>query len=68
MLRDVAYQSRTTDFWGACDALGGPATYQLGGSFGDAKGEPTQGNSVSHGCPTARFRQINVLNTAADRS
>ncbi len=68
MLRDVAYQSRTTDFWGACDALGGPTTYQLGGSFGDAKGEPTQGNSVSHGCPTARFRQINVLNTAADRS
>ncbi len=24
MLRDVAYQSRTTDFWGACDGLGGP--------------------------------------------
>ena len=21
MLRDVAYQSRTTDFWGACDGL-----------------------------------------------
>jgi TldD protein len=68
MLRDVAYQSRTTDFWGACDALGGPATYQLGGSFGDGKGEPAQSNAVSHGCPIARFRQINVLNTAADRS
>jgi len=68
MLRDVAYQSRTTDFWGACDALGGPATYQLGGSFSDGKGEPGQSNAVSHGCPIARFRQINVLNTAADRS
>ncbi len=68
MLRDVAYQSRTTDFWGARDALGGPATYQLGGSFGDGKGEPGQSNAVSHGCPIARFRQINVLNTAADRS
>ena len=63
MLRDVAYQSRTTDFWGACDGLGGPATYQLGGSFNDGKGEPGQSNAVSHGCPIARFRNINVLNT-----
>jgi TldD protein len=68
MLRDVAYQSRTTDFWGACDALGGRATYQLGGSFNDGKGEPGQSNAVSHGCPIARFRQVNVLNTAAARS
>lgn len=68
MLRDVAYQSRTTDFWGACDGLGGPATYQLNGAFTDGKGEPVQGNAVSHGCPIARFRQINVLNTAAARS
>jgi TldD protein len=65
MLRDVAYQSRTTDFWGACDALGGQATYQLGGTFSDGKGEPSQSSSVSHGCPITRFRRINVLNTAA---
>jgi TldD protein len=64
MLRDVAYQSRTTDFWGACDGLGGQATYSLGGAFTDGKGEPTQLNAVSHGCPVARFRQINVLNTS----
>jgi TldD protein len=64
MLRDVAYQSRTTDFWNSCDALGGEASYELGGSFGDGKGEPGQSNAVSHGCPPARFRQINVLNTA----
>ena len=63
MLRDVAYQSRTTDFWGACDGLGGQATYRLGGAFNDGKGEPTQINAVSHGCPVARFRDINVLNT-----
>lgn len=68
MLRDVAYQSRTTDFWGACDGLGGQATYRLGGSFSDGKGEPTQLNAVSHGCPIARFRGINVLNTAARRT
>jgi TldD protein len=65
MLRDVAYQSRTTDFWNSCDALGGRSTYELGGSFNDGKGEPGQSNAVSHGCPVARFRQVNVLNTAA---
>ncbi len=65
MLRDVAYQSRTTDFWGACDGLGGRATYEIPGSFNDGKGEPGQSNAVSHGCPVARFRQINVLNTAS---
>lgn len=67
MLRDVAYQSRTPDFWGACDGVGGKATYELKGSFFDGKGEPGQSNAVSHGCPVARFRQINVLNTAARR-
>ena len=64
MLRDVAYQSKTTDFWNSCDGLGGQATYELGGSFNDGKGEPGQSNAVSHGCPVARFRQVNVLNTA----
>ena len=68
MLRDVAYQSRTTDFWNSLDGLGGQATYRLGGSFNDGKGEPGQSNAVSHGCPPARFRQVNVLNTAARRS
>jgi TldD protein len=63
MLRDVAYQSRTPDFWNSCDGLGGQATYALGGSFNDGKGEPSQSNAVSHGCPVARFRNVNVLNT-----
>ncbi len=68
MLRDVAYQSRTTDFWNSCDGLGGPATYELHGAANDGKGEPTQANAVSHGCPITRFRQINVLNTAAKKA
>jgi TldD protein len=68
MLRDVAYQSRTTDFWNACDGLGGKGTYELNGAANDGKGEPTQANAVSHGCPVARFRQINVLNTAARKA
>lgn len=65
MVKDAAYQSRTPDFWAACDGLGGPATYRLWGTSADGKGEPGQTNAVSHGCPPARFRQITVLNTAA---
>ncbi len=67
MLRDVAYQSRTPDFWSACDGLGGEATYELNGALNDGKGEPGQSNAVSHGCPVARFRQIKVLNTGSRR-
>ena len=68
MLRDVAYQSRTTDFWNSCDGLGGQATYEVNGAANDGKGEPTQANAVSHGCPVARFRQVNVLNTASKKA
>jgi TldD protein len=68
MLRDVAYQSRTTDFWGSLDGLGGQATYEIPGSANDGKGEPGQSNAVSHGCPVARFRKVNVLNTASGTS
>jgi TldD protein len=67
MLRDVAYQARTTDFWNAMDMIGGPDTYYVGGSFYDGKGQPGQVNAVSHGCPVARFSQINVLNTGRER-
>ena len=63
MVNDVAYQARTPDFWGACDAICDESEYYVGGSFYDGKGEPGQSNAVSHGCSPARFRQINVLNT-----
>ena len=32
-----------------------------GGSINDGKGEPAQANAMSHGCPVARFRGVNVL-------
>ena len=63
MLKDVAYQMRTPEFWNAMDLIGGKRSYMLGGSFGDGKGQPSQSNSVSHGCPPTRHRQINVINT-----
>lgn len=63
MLKDVAYQFRTPQFWGSMKVIGGPRSYELGGAFGDAKGQPGQSNSVSHGCPPALFTQTNVINT-----
>jgi TldD protein len=62
-LRDVAYQATTTDFWNSLEAVGGPQTYVLGGAFNCGKAQPGQVAAVSHGCPTALFRDVNVLNT-----
>ncbi len=63
MLKDVAYQIRTPDFWNSMDLMGGQRSYQLGGSFFDGKGQPGQINAVSHGAVPARFRDVNVINT-----
>ena len=63
VLKDVAYQIRTPDFWNAMDMIGGTSSYQVGGSFFDGKGQPGQVNAVSHGSVPARFKQINVINT-----
>ncbi|HJU97323.1 MAG TPA: TldD/PmbA family protein [Jiangellaceae bacterium] len=62
-LRDVAYQATTTDFWGSLEALGGPQTYVLGGAFNCGKAQPGQVAPVSHGCPSALFRSVRILNT-----
>ena len=62
-LRDVAYQATTTDFWGSMEAVGGPETWRLGGAFNCGKAQPGQVAAVSHGCPSALFRGVNVLNT-----
>jgi len=63
MLKDVAYQMRTPDFWNSMDMIGGQKSYFLGGAFNDGKGQPPQVNAVSHGCVPSRFRNINVINT-----
>ncbi len=65
-VRDFAYQSTTTDFWGSMSAVGGPQTYVLGGAFNCGKAQPGQVAAVSHGCPSALFRDVRVLNTAAE--
>ncbi|TKB96934.1 TldD/PmbA family protein [Pedobacter cryophilus] len=63
MLKDVAYQANTQEFWNSCAAICDQNDYRLGGSFFDGKGQPTQSSAVSHGSATTRFNGINVINT-----
>ncbi len=63
MLKDVAYQLRTPEFWNAMDLIGGAATYELHGALNDGKGQPPQSNAAGHGTVPARFRKQNVINT-----
>lgn len=65
-LRDVAYQATTTEFWNSLEAVGGPETYRLGGAFNCGKGQPGQIAPVGHGCPSALFRGVRVLNTVQE--
>ena len=65
-LRDVAYQATTTDFWGSMEAVGGPSTWVLGGAFNCGKAQPGQVAAVSHGCPSALVRGVNILNTRSE--
>lgn len=63
MLKDVAYQSNTQEFWNSCSKICDDRDYRLGGSFFDGKGQPSQSSAVSHGSSTTRFDGINVINT-----
>jgi TldD protein len=63
MLRDVAYQANTQEFWNSCAAVCDERDYRMNGSFFDGKGQPPQISAVSHGSATARFNGINVINT-----
>ncbi len=64
MLKDVAYQSNTQEFWNSCVQVCDDRDYRLGGSFFDGKGQPPQSSAVSHGSSTTRFNGVNVINTA----
>jgi TldD protein len=47
-------------------AVGGPQTYVLGGAFNCGKAQPGQVAAVSHGCPSALFKGVNILNTTQE--
>ena len=57
---DVTYNAITTDFWNNLDGITGPNEWQMHGTGGDAKGQPTQTNSISHGSPWLCIRKIQV--------
>lgn len=57
---DVTYNAITTDFWANLDGVTGPDEWEMHGTGGDAKGQPTQSNSVSHGSPWLLVRNIMV--------
>jgi len=63
MLADVAYQSKTRDFWNACAAIADKRFWENYGLTNDGKGQPGQSNAMSHGCAPSLFRAINVLRT-----
>jgi TldD protein len=63
MLRDVAYQGTTVEFWNSMTGIGDKSTYFLGGAPNCGKGQPEQTAPVSHGAVPALFRQVAVLNT-----
>jgi TldD protein len=60
MCTNVTYNAITTDFWGNLDMISGKESWQRHGTGGDAKGQPTQINSISHGSPWLRIRKIMV--------
>ena len=60
MVSNVTYNAITTDFWGNLDAISGKESWKMFGTGGDAKGQPTQTNSITHGSPYLRIRKIMV--------
>lgn len=64
MVSGAAYQANTQEFWNSCSAICDASDYRLGGSFFDGKGQPSQVSAVSHGCSTAKFDKVNVINTS----
>lgn len=63
MLNDAAYQSNSQEFWNSCYRICDRDDYRLFGTLFDGKGQPGQSSAVSHGCSTARFNGVNVINT-----
>ncbi|HEX2031900.1 MAG TPA: TldD/PmbA family protein [Actinomycetota bacterium] len=60
MYRNPNYTGITTEFWGSCDAVGGPETWTVWGTPNCGKGQPGQTARVGHGTSPARFRNVRV--------
>ena len=51
VLRNPLYTGITPEFWGSCDAIGGPESFRMWGLVNCGKGDPMQAMAVGHGCP-----------------
>jgi TldD protein len=60
MLKNVTYQSMTTDFWGSCDGICDERYWMMDGVLNCGKGDPQQISQMTHGAAPARFRKIRV--------
>jgi TldD protein len=60
MLKNVTYQSMTTDFWNSCDAVTDERFWVQEGVTNCGKGDPGQISQMSHGAAPARFRNITI--------
>ncbi|MBA3727781.1 MAG: TldD/PmbA family protein [Actinobacteria bacterium] len=60
LYRNPNYTGITTEFWGSCDAVGGPEAWQVWGTPNCGKGQPGQIARVGHATPPARFRGVQV--------
>jgi TldD protein len=60
LYRNPNYSGITTEFWGSCDAVGGPESRIVWGTPNCGKGQPGQTARVGHAAPPARFRDVRV--------
>ena len=62
MLKDVAYQMRTPDFWNSMDMIGGKKSYQLGGAV-----QRWKGAAESVECGEPRLRAVPISEHQCDQ-
>jgi len=60
MLKNVTYQSMTTEFWGSVDAVSDERSWVPNGVLNCGKGDPMQVSQMTHGAPTIRVRNVKV--------
>ena len=60
MVKDLTYQSQTTEFWSKVDAIGPASEREQCGTDICGKGEPMQVAQMSHACVPVRVRDIRI--------
>ena len=60
MFRNPNYTGITPEFWGSCNAVGGPEDWVVWGTPNCGKGQPGQTGRVGHGASPARFHNVRV--------